>query len=133
MKRKLKPNKLLIFILIFSSLVIGDQITKTLTSASYTSICNEGIAFGISINSILLISFVLFFILWMLVREQKKILILAMILIFAGGFSNLIDRIIYGCVRDFIAIHNFPSFNLADFALSFGAIIIITNIFYKQK
>ncbi len=61
--------------------------------------------------------------------------ILTMFLI-AGTIGNLIDRIVYGGVRDFINIwlFNFPIFNFADIMLNIGAIIrIIIVILEKRK
>lgn len=46
-------------------------------------------------------------------------------LILGGTFSNALDRIIFGGVRDFISLRfiNFPIFNIADVAIVVGAII----------
>lgn len=50
-------------------------------------------------------------------------------LLFGGIVGNLIDRIFYGYVRDFIDIdvfgYNFPVFNIADMAIVIGVIILI--------
>lgn len=53
-------------------------------------------------------------------REQY-----ALTLIIAGAFSNLIDRIIFGTVTDFIYFHFWPAFNIADSAITIGAIILV--------
>jgi lipoprotein signal peptidase len=52
-------------------------------------------------------------------------------LILAGGVSNLIDRICFGCVIDFIDLKFWPVFNLADIYITMGGIILI--IFYVFK
>lgn len=44
--------------------------------------------------------------------------------ILVAGISNLIDRIWYNGVVDFIAIGNFPVFNLADAIISYGVIYL---------
>lgn len=50
-------------------------------------------------------------------------------LLFGGIIGNLIDRIFYGFVRDFIDInifgYDFPVFNIADIAIVFGVIILL--------
>lgn len=50
---------------------------------------------------------------------------LAFILIFSGALSNIIDRLIFGCVIDFIDLHFWPVFNLADTMITIGGIILI--------
>ena len=49
----------------------------------------------------------------------------ALALVFAGGFSNLVDRILFGCVRDFIDFVIFPVFNFADVFISLGVALVI--------
>lgn len=50
-------------------------------------------------------------------------------LLFGGIIGNLIDRVFYGMVRDFIDInifgYDFPVFNIADMAIVFGVIILL--------
>ena len=53
-------------------------------------------------------------------------------LILGGGISNFIDRLTAGCVRDFIDLGFFPSFNLADAAISVGVIVMIFVVFKKR-
>lgn len=52
-------------------------------------------------------------------------------LLFGGIVGNLIDRIFYGYVRDFIDInifsYNFPVFNIADMAIVIGVIMLIVS------
>ena len=49
--------------------------------------------------------------------------------VMGGALGNLIDRIHYGFVVDFISVHwrnwYFPSFNLADMAISFGVAVLL--------
>jgi len=47
------------------------------------------------------------------------------ILILSGAFSNLIDRLCYGCVIDFIDLKFWPIFNLADAFITIGGIMIV--------
>jgi signal peptidase II len=53
----------------------------------------------------------------------------ALALILGGAIGNLIDRIIYGHVIDFIDIYyqqwHWPAFNLADSAISIGAVMLL--------
>jgi len=54
-------------------------------------------------------------------------------LILGGAVGNLIDRVIYGHVIDFIEFHwntaYFPSFNIADAAITVGTILLIWATF----
>ena len=45
----------------------------------------------------------------------------------AGTIGNLIDRIVFGYVRDFISISIWPSFNLADIFNVIGVILILIH------
>ncbi|KKP36142.1 MAG: Lipoprotein signal peptidase [candidate division TM6 bacterium GW2011_GWF2_32_72] len=58
-------------------------------------------------------------------------------LIIAGSFSNLLDRIIYGGVVDFIVINignwNWPAFNIADTAIVVGVATILLLSFKSSK
>jgi len=44
-----------------------------------------------------------------------------LVLILAGAFSNVLDRILVGCVVDYISLGSFPIFNFADVLISLGA------------
>ena len=46
-------------------------------------------------------------------------------LIFGGTLGNLLDRVLFGYVRDFIGIWIWPSFNIADMAITIGVIWIV--------
>lgn len=46
-------------------------------------------------------------------------------MILGGALGNLIDRIRFGAVTDFIDIRIWPIFNIADTALSFGALLLL--------
>lgn len=56
-------------------------------------------------------------------------------LILGGTISNAIDRIVFGGVRDFIYLKfiNFAIFNLADFAITVGAILFCVSIIFLRK
>jgi len=70
------------------------------------------------------------FILWLLKHEYKRTLTaLSLILILSGAIGNLIDRVWHGHVIDFLLLYHgywyFPAFNVADAAISVGAILLI--------
>jgi signal peptidase II len=71
-------------------------------------------------------------VLWWLMRlpvRSKKLLALGLALLLGGAVGNLIDRVIYGYVIDFILVHyrdwSFPAFNVADSAISCGVVLVL--------
>ncbi len=71
-------------------------------------------------------------VLWWLVRlppRGKTLLALGLALLLGGAIGNLIDRVIYGYVVDFILVHyrewSFPAFNVADSAISCGVALVL--------
>ncbi|QDQ87207.1 lipoprotein signal peptidase [Alcaligenaceae bacterium SJ-26] len=78
------------------------------------------------------------FILWLLRRHgDEPRFALAMSLILGGAIGNVIDRMSYGHVIDFLLFYwnnaYFPAFNLADSALTLGAILMILDELLKLR
>ncbi|MBL8513212.1 MAG: lipoprotein signal peptidase [Betaproteobacteria bacterium] len=75
--------------------------------------------------------------LWML-RDHKgnRWLALALALVIGGAIGNLIDRVLYGYVVDFVQWHAagyyWPAFNVADSAISLGAVMLVIDSFRKR-
>jgi signal peptidase II len=72
------------------------------------------------------------FIVWLLRSHGgQKIFAWALTLILGGAVGNVIDRLLHGYVVDFIQVHAmgryFPSFNIADSAITLGAILLILD------
>ncbi|NKI96787.1 signal peptidase II [Rhizobacter sp. SG703] len=72
------------------------------------------------------------FIVWMLRSHGgQRLFAWALALILGGALGNVIDRLMHGYVVDFIQVHwaekYFPSFNLADSAITLGAILLIVD------
>jgi lipoprotein signal peptidase len=72
------------------------------------------------------------FILWMLLRHGgQRLFSAALALILGGALGNVIDRLLHGHVIDFIQVHwgsaYFPSFNVADSAITIGAGMLILD------
>lgn len=71
----------------------------------------------------------------MLLRKHaaERWFALALTLILGGALGNLVDRIAYGYVIDFLSFHwaehYFPAFNLADSAITLGALLLIGDSF----
>lgn len=78
------------------------------------------------------------FIIMMLKKDpQDKRLALALSLILGGAIGNLIDRLLLGHVLDFIDVYwgvrHFPAFNIADSAITVGAMVMIWDSLFNQK
>lgn len=80
---------------------------------------------GIGVAAVLLI-------LWMLRSHSgQRLFAFALSMILGGAIGNLVDRIAYGHVVDFLQFHYggwyFPSFNVADSAITIGACSLILD------
>ncbi|MBY0575691.1 MAG: signal peptidase II [Gallionellaceae bacterium] len=77
-------------------------------------------------------------IIWLLRKHAAQTLFaLALSLILGGALGNLIDRIVYGYVVDFLHFHwdehYFPAFNVADSAITCGALLMILDSLKTQR
>jgi signal peptidase II len=71
-------------------------------------------------------------IIWLLKSHSgQKLFAFAMACILGGAIGNVIDRVLYGYVVDFLDFHwrgwHFPAFNIADSAITIGAICLILD------
>ena len=151
-----KFNLTLFFL--FLTLVILDQFTKALVinffnlydsvallpMINLTFVVNYGFAFGLlnnpSLNQILVsfvISVIILYFLYLLIKTQDKIFQFSLTLILAGALGNFIDRIFRGFVIDFIDIYigkyHWPAFNIADSCITMGFIILMINILFLNR
>ncbi|MEM7691132.1 MAG: signal peptidase II [Pseudomonadota bacterium] len=71
------------------------------------------------------------------VPKDQWSLALGLALVLGGAVGNLVDRIRLGYVVDFISVHYgswyFPTFNVADAAISVGAFFIIVDSFQSRE
>jgi signal peptidase II len=139
-------------------LVVIDQISKYLVTSqlnlaesleilpflNFTLILNTGIAFsmfddgGISGRWILvsLTSIAVSYVAYILIKEKNlhTLEILPLVLILSGGLGNLIDRVFFGYVIDFIhvfyGIYSFYVFNLADSFITLGVVIYLYYLIF---
>jgi signal peptidase II len=69
-------------------------------------------------------------------REQVR-MALALALILGGAAGNLVDRLLYGHVIDFIDLYyktwHWPTFNIADSAITLGAALLILDAFMGRR
>ena len=92
---------------------------------------NPGIAFSIPVPSLLLPLLTVVVLTTFVVVFLQRVDIsfpaakVALVLVVGGGVGNLIDRLLWGTVVDFIAIGPFPVFNIADMAVVLGACLLV--------
>ncbi len=155
-------RKYTIFTLTLFIVLLMDQLTKFFINSSFalyeslsvipglfniTSIRNPGAAFGFLADadpsfrsvfflavSVVAISAIVF-VIWKL-KADELLSTFGLSLILGGAVGNLIDRIRLGEVIDFLDFHlglyHWPAFNIADSAISIGAVLLILEIIRKK-
>ena len=67
----------------------------------------------------------------------KRLFCAALALVLGGALGNLIDRLRLGCVVDFLDLHaagwHWPAFNVADSAITLGAVALILESFLNRE
>ena len=147
---KSKMNKNFKYFILFFFIFILDRITKLAALMYFKApffinqylslelVFNRGVSWGMFHDTsqalFILVSGIIFFITLFLcwhayVLYKKGISIIGHICIIAGSSSNLIDRIVYGGVIDFIILsygaYSWPVFNIADMAIVCGVGLLI--------
>ena len=149
-----KPPNLLPWLGIALLIILLDQFTKTLivgnfqlgdsrTVTSFFNVVrvhNAGAAFSFLAGAsgwqrwffVGLGTLATVFIVWMLRNHGgQRMFSWALSLILGGAIGNVIDRLLHGHVIDFIQLHAagwyFPSFNIADSAITVGAVLLILD------
>lgn len=77
-------------------------------------------------------------IIFLLMRHAgKRLFCWALALILGGALGNVIDRVLYGKVIDFLSFHlgawSFPAFNVADSAITIGALLFVLDELQRVK
>lgn len=123
-------------LILLTILFLTDRLIKYLVLDTGRYTLNEGLALGIlkdsNDNYVLVLLFGLIFVLTYLglTRWKKHDVFskLAMLSIILGSLSNLMDRIMYNGVIDYISLLRFPVFNIADAMIVVG----IVYLFIKE-
>lgn len=144
----------MVFLIVISILFL-DQLTKIIVSRSLllhqsipvikkifhlTLIHNRGAAFGILKNQATLFIFTSLSAIILIcanlrdVKHKKAtIYSVSLGLILAGAIGNLIDRLLLGYVVDFLDFRVWPVFNVADSAITVGAILLGWSLLKPQR
>lgn len=156
---KKKFGRLFGDLLLLLLLIAGDRYTKQLAVANlkdnsafviwngvfeFHYLENRGAAFGMLQNQKLFFIFMAFIVLLVIsfvlvkIPAAKKYNFMHIFLVFiaAGAVGNMIDRVSYGYVVDFIyfVLINFPIFNVADIYVTIGtAMLVLLILFYYKE
>lgn len=137
-----------------SFLLIVDQLTKIIAKNSliegiaqpvtsflnWTLVYNSGAAFSFLAQAggwqrwfFTTIGIIAALVMIWLIRKNthQTIFSLALSLVLSGAIGNVIDRILYGAVVDFVDVHymgwHWPAFNIADSAIMIGIILLLID------
>lgn len=139
--------------IIVTSVVLLDQITKFLALRllqlnipvpliknflNLTLVHNRGAAFGFFQNQLFLFVLVTLFAIGLILYNLKNktnsiILKLSLSLILGGAIGNLIDRLRFGFVVDFLDLRLWPVFNIADSVITIAAILLTWELLFKKN
>ncbi len=158
-----KRSSRLIYFVIMLIVIAADQITKKWIAATVvryekievisgflniTHVKNPGAAFGLGSNSewaylrpffiaVSMIAFAIVIYFFLRNKDNSPMLNTGLSLMGGGAIGNLIDRIKYGEVIDFIDVHwsdlHWPTFNVADSAITVGVTLLMINILFLHK
>lgn len=149
MKKYTLPTS--IFFLLAAFIILIDQITKMLIrtqikeGTSFTVIpkmlylthtTNTGASFSLLTSYSFLLTIIAILVIIGIFIFYKKIpgkYRTAASLILGGTAGNLIDRLQYGSVTDFIDVRIWPIFNVADCAITIAAILLIAIVWKEEK
>ena len=154
-------NKKALLVGIVGTVVVLDVLTKmwamnTLTFGQPVPVLGEffrltythnpGAAFGINIGEhsrvfFLVLSLVALVVLGLIYRStpaRDGLRLLAVALVSAGAIGNIIDRFRFEAgVVDFLDVgigaHRWPIFNVADMAVSIGAVLLLISFYFEEK
>jgi signal peptidase II len=143
----------LLWLVLAAGVIVLDHVTKAWLAATFlpgesriviphvlwfTYVQNYHGAFGLfgshpllltALASIVLISFYLWY-----RREGASIPVhVAFALIFGGAVGNIVDRLRFGYVHDFIDLRWWPVFNVADSAITVGVGILLLQMLFHER
>ena len=141
------------FALVAIAVFVIDHITKSVVAAQVpfgtevpvvghligiTNVRNAGAAFGLApaLTSVFLVASVVVSIgiVVYVVRTPSTFWSDAVLgLILGGTVGNGFDRLVYGSVTDFVNVHFWPVFNVADSAISIGVVLLILGQLLRKR
>lgn len=125
--------------LVINHVFLGQSIKIIPKIFDLTLVLNTGTAFGLFkgqriifiLSSIAIIVAAVIYILKH--KNIDKKLSWALGLILGGAAGNLLDRVVHGCVVDFLDFHIWPVFNIADSCITIGVTILILDMWTRSS
>ncbi|CAG0910220.1 unnamed protein product [Cyprideis torosa] len=156
-----KPDFMLRFIWISVAILVADQVSKWVANSSlvlhtpvpvlpgyfdFMLAYNTGAAFSFLSQaggwqrwffSLLALGVSIAIVIWIKrLPTSEKLTAVSLSLILGGAVGNLIDRLLFGHVIDFIQVYfgsyAYPAFNIADSAISVGAVLLIVQALFAK-
>lgn len=127
----------------FSNLLeLGESLPVVYKVFHFSLVHNTGIAFGlfkdnsfvylvIPMIAVVLLVYNIYY--YRKFEELSRLYIIGFSLILGGALGNLWDRLVFGYVIDFFDFRIWPVFNIADSAITIGAMIILFKCFPAKK
>ena len=129
--------------LIQQNFVLGESIPIVKNILHFTFVENTGAAFGLFKNNalffIIISALAIFVISGLIIRYIRRgvflsrpVLHYGLILIFSGAIGNLMDRLKFGYVIDFIDVRIWPVFNIADSCITIGTLLLVLTLHFNN-
>ncbi|MBU4149810.1 MAG: signal peptidase II [Candidatus Omnitrophica bacterium] len=125
------------------NLLAGESVPIISNILHITFVTNTGAAFGLFKNatpvfvviSVVAVAFVAMLLIKIIQQGgffKRPMFNFSLILILSGAIGNLIDRLFFGYVIDFIDVRIWPVFNIADSSITVGTLLLILS-FMRHK
>lgn len=133
--------RLLCFLGTTPSIIFIDQFFKyKISHNGGFYLCNSGVSFGVPVPGVIfwLVCAIFFLILTFFLHKKPPdsyLLVVGLTFLCGGVLSNLLDRVRFGCVLDYITLFKevFPVFNIADVGIFLGSCLILFRSLIKRS
>jgi signal peptidase II len=112
-----------------NDLILGVDLTLVENSGIAFGFLGDGGALVLAVTMIALAAMLA----WFAVAPQRPGLWIAVGLLTGGALGNLIDRIRLDAVTDFIDPPFWPAFNVADIAITLGAVALVLSVMFGDE
>ena len=130
--------------LVMAAVIVLDQATKALVRSNVAigdrdgvfpgveivHVRNEGVAFsrfsgGGTVVAVIVGAALVALVAYFVTHLDKPLVWLPTGMLLGGALGNVIDRVRYGAVTDFIKLPGWPAVNVADIAITFGVVVLL--------